>query len=285
MYKTGIIFFLFITNIVFSQDTISKATNTKLKWEVRLDLANRYLWRGQCWGGNYAVLQPTIKYKFNKKIAFGAWATTNFKSDYFYPDGSSYKGYQEIDFFLVYKMNDLFSIQLWDYYWPSVEKLEEIDNSFFNYGRRGVKTVDLNFLFDFTNVWLPFNATISTLVLGNDFRYDENNENPKQNFTTYFEIGYKFEDLFNKSKSNVFHNIDIEPAFGVVLNNQAEYYTAGDYDKISIVNLSLKFSKNIKFNKHYTVPLWANYVHNASEMNTEVFGRNFLVFGTSFKFE
>lgn len=231
------------------------------------------------------MVQPTIKYKFNKKVALGAWATTNFKSDYFYPDGSSYRGYQEIDLFLTYNVNKFFSIQVWDYYWPTVEKIEGIDNSYLNYGSNGVKTVDLNFSFDFSKVWIPFNATVSTLVAGNDFDYDENNENPRQNFTTYLELGYKFEDLFKKSKSNVFHKVDIESAFGVVLNNQAEYYTAGDYDKISIVNISLKFSKNIKINQHYTLPLWVNYVHNASEKNTAVFGRNFLVFGTSFKFE
>lgn len=285
MYKSVVILFLFITNIVFSQDTISNVVKDKFKCEMRLDLANRYLWRGQCWGGNYTAVQPTIKYKLNKKISLGTWATTNFKGDYFYPDGSSYKGYQEIDLFLTYNVNKFFSIQVWDYYWPSVEKIEGIDNNFFNYGSDGVKTVDLNFLFDFSKIWLPLNATVSTLLAGNDFRYDENDENPKQNYTTYFEIGYKLEDFLARSKLKLFRNIDFEPAVGVVLNNQAKYYTTGDYDKISFVNLSLKFSKNVSLSKNWTMPLWLNYVHNGSENNTEVFGKNFLVFGTSFKFE
>jgi hypothetical protein len=41
-------------------------------------------------------------------------------------------------------------------------------------------------VFDFSEYDFPLNATLSTLVAGNDFRYDQNGENPKQNLTTYF---------------------------------------------------------------------------------------------------
>ena len=125
--------------------------------------------RGQCWGGNYVAVQPSIEYAATSKLTLGFWATTNFKSDYFYPDGvSAYKGYQEIDFYLYYQLTDFLQFQLWDYYWPSVSKVEGVDNSYFNYGTNGSKTVDAILYFDFSEGYqYPFNATISTLVQGN----------------------------------------------------------------------------------------------------------------------
>jgi len=245
--------------------------------EINLDLASRYLWRGQSWGGDYVVVQPTVNYKLTRKWIAGFWATTNFKHDYFYPDGILGKGYQEIDFNLSYEINSFLTVQLWDYYWPSVERVEGIDNGFFNYGNDGVKTVDATLLFDFTDYKLPLSLTLSTLVAGNDYRYDDNGEHPKQNYTTYFEALYSFEEVYRK--------ITLEATAGAVLNNQAEYYTAGDYDKPSLVNLSLKTIREFQLTKRITMPLSLNYIHNAATKNTEVFGKNFLVAGITFNYE
>lgn len=249
----------------------------KGKLEINLDLASRYLWRGQCWGGNYAVVQPTLSYEFNDKITFECWATTNFKNDYFYPDGTPGKGYQEIDLNLSYAINSWLTFQIWDYYWPSVEKVEGVDNGFFNYGTDSAKTIDANLLLDFSDYKLPLSLTLSTLLAGNDYRYDSEGEHPKQNYTTYFEVLYTFDKLVEK--------INLEATAGAVLNNQAEYYTAGDYDKPSLVNLSLKAIREISLTKRLTMPLSLNYIHNAATKNTEFFGKDFWVAGITFNYQ
>lgn len=279
--------FIFLINydLYAQNEQQNDSIQLKNKWEISLDIMSRYLWRGQSWGGNYPVVQPTIKYSITNKISVGAWATTNFKKDYFYSDGNAFKGYQELDFFVSYKVNKYFTVQLWDYYWPSVEKVEGIDNRFFNYKNNSVKTVDLIVLFDFSDVWLPFNLTLSSLLVGNDFRYDSNGENPTQNFTTYAEIGYTFENILKKTTKKTFQNIDLQPALGVVFNNQAGYYTAGDYDKPSIVNLSLKVNREFKISKRFSLPVFVNYVYNGAQKNTEIFGRNFVVLGATFCYE
>ncbi len=80
----------------------SVAQDEEKRLSLNLDIINRYLWRGQCWGGDYVAIQPTIEYRLTPKFTLGFWATTNFKNDYFYPDGVTYyKGYQEIDFYLT----------------------------------------------------------------------------------------------------------------------------------------------------------------------------------------
>lgn len=291
MIKLKLVFLLLLclSTSAFSQetkagtDTINVEKERKFKFSV--DLVNRYLWRGQCWGGNYAAVQPSIDYRVTPKLTLGFWGTTNFKSDYFYPDGiSQNKGYQEIDFYVYYKLTDFLEVQLWDYYWPSVSKVEGINNGYFNYGKNGTKSVDAMLCFDFSKGYrYPFNATLSTLVAGNDFRYDSNGENPKQNFTTYFEVGYTF-TIFENHKSIWIQDIDIDPMVGVIFNNKAQYYTYADYDKVSFIDLGLTVSKQFELGYGVKMPFMLTYTHNASSKNTEFFGKNFLVTTLTFAY-
>ena len=289
--KFKLLFFhiVFISVSMFSQENKPKTDTLSVEKEKKLslnvDIVSRYLWRGQCWGGDYVAVQPTIEYKVTTKLTLGFWGTTNFKSDYFYPDSViSYKGYQETDFYATYQLKDFLQFQVWDYYWPSVSKVEGVDNRFFNYGKDGVKTVDAILYFDFSEGYkYPFNATISMLVAGNDFRYDNNGENAKQNFTTYLELGYKF-TFFEKLSIKSLQNIEISPVIGAVLNNKAGYYNYGDYNKVSFINVGIKATKEIDLGKGITMPLSLNYVHNGAKQNTETFGKNFLVAGISFSY-
>ncbi|WP_396157124.1 hypothetical protein [Flavobacterium sp.] len=268
--------------MIFSQDTQPKTDTISVEKEKKLtlkvDFVSRYLWRGQCWGGDYFAIQPTIEYAITPKLTFGFWGTTNFKEDYFYPDGVSfYKGYQEIDFYISYQINDFLNFQIWDYYWPSVSTVDGVNNGYFYYGKDGVKTVDAILYFDFSEGYkYPFNATISTLVAGNDYRYDSNGDNPKQNFTTYVELGYTF-SFFDKSSLKVLRNIELSQIVGAVLNNKAAYYNYADYDQISFCNIGIKITKEIDLGKGIAMPFSLNYIHNAATKNTELFGKNFLI--------
>ncbi len=258
---------------IIKKDTISLSKEHKLTFT--LDLLNRYIWRGQSWGGNYAVIQPTIEYSPSEKWTVGVWGTTNFKKEYYYPDNeTSYKGYQEIDLYFSKKITPFLRIELWDYYWPSVTKVDGVSNQLFNFSSNSVNTVDTDFKFDFNHFKIPVEATLSTFLAGNDFRYDKNGQNPKQNFTTYLELIYKYE---------TFYDVELKPCIGAVFNNQAQYYKTGDYSKISFVNISLKALKKITFNNSFEMPITLNFIHNAATKNTEVFGKNFILFGISFK--
>jgi hypothetical protein len=274
------------TSLFFAQEnSVRPDSIPNKKIEFNLDVVSRYLWRGQCWGGDYAAIQPSLVYSITPKISLGIWATSNLKKDYYYPDGeTSYKGYQEIDFYATYQMADFLQLQLWDYYWPSVRKVVGVNNDFFNYGRDGVKTVDAILYFDFSEGYkYPFNATISTLVAGNDYRYDNNGENPKQNFTTYLEVGYSI-TLFKSTSNRLFKNIELAPVIGTVLNNRAGYYSYADYDNVSFINMGIKGTKEITLGQRFTMPLSINYIHNGSKSNTNVFGKNFLVATISFNY-
>ncbi len=283
------IFTFFYTSLFFSQSTTTStetlASESIKKWSVSVDVFTRYLWRGQCWGGDYAVVQPTLEYAITPKLTVGIWGTSNGKFDYYYPDGeTSYKGYQELDLYVKYQINDFMQVQVWDYYWPTVQKISDINNQFFNYGSDGVKTVDAMLCFDFSEGYkYPFNATISTLIAGNDYRYDVNGDHAKQNFTTYLELGYTF-TFFETSPNIILNNLELSPVIGAVLNNKAQYYTSGDYDKVTFVNMGIKVSKEIDLGNGVAMPISLSYIHNGAQQNTETFGRNFLVGGISFSY-
>lgn len=283
-----IIILLFFFNC-FSQDN-NPVTDTiflekEKKWDASLDIVSRYIWRGQSYGGNSIALQPAINYTITNKLTFGFWATTNFRKDYYFVDGSAINGYQEIDFSLTYEINKFLKIQVSDYYWPTVEKVEGVSNNYFNYKNNGVQSVDANLLFDFSDIWKPVKITISTLLAGNDFKYDSYEKKPKQNFTTYVEAGYSFENVFEKVSKKTFQNINLEPVIGAVLNNQAQYYAAGDYNKPSFINLGIKATRELELNDHFSMPIYFNYTHNASIENTEQFGRNFLILGIKLNYQ
>src|SRR6478609_1409256 len=126
--KPKLLFLLLcFSSLSFSQEKDTLTVEKEKKLELKLHVVSRYVWRGQCWGADYVAVQPTIEYAVTPKLSFVLWATTNFKSDYFYPDSSFYKGYQEVDFYVTYQFNDFLQLQLWDYYWPSVSKVAGVD--------------------------------------------------------------------------------------------------------------------------------------------------------------
>ena len=281
MKKSFLIFaFALTSSLTFAQEAVKNTTaaddeSVKGTWDVNLDLASRYIWRGQSWGGNYPVAQLYGAYNLSNKWSLGLWTTHNFKKEYYDENGTT-KGYQELDFILNYAVNDFLTISLQDYYWPSTDRQEGVSNNFFNYGNDSSQTIDLMFMFNFTERGLPLWFTSSTFIAGNDFKYkDEFDEKGKQNYTTYMELGYDINAPFG---------VSLVPFFGLVLNNKARYYNYADYDKPSFVNLGCKVSKEFKLSESVVMPVWLNYTYNAADAmeNLHPLGHQFLVAGVTF---
>jgi hypothetical protein len=281
MKKSFLIFaFALTSSLTFAQEAVkgimaADDESVKGTWDINLDLASRYIWRGQSWGGNYPVAQLYGAYNLSNKWSLGLWTTHNFKKEYYDENGTT-KGYQELDFILNYAVNDFLTISLQDYYWPSTDRQEGVSNNFFNYGNDSSQTIDLMFMFNFTERGLPLWFTSSTFIAGNDFKYkDEFDEKGKQNYTTYMELGYDINAPFG---------VSLAPFFGLVLNNKAEYYNYADYDKPSFVNLGCKVSKEFKLSESVVMPVWLNYTYNAADAmeNLQPLGHQFLVAGVTF---
>jgi len=229
------------------------------------------------------VIQPSFNYAITKKLSIGIWATTNFHKEYYENDGNTQKGYHEFDIGLSYSLNEFLTIQLWDYYWPALQQTEDVDPNYFNYGPDGVKTVDASIVFDFSDGYrLAFDGTVSTIIGGNDYRYDGDGTTPTRNYTTYVEAGYHFPDIFAIFSTKFLEKIDFHPVIGAVINNEAEYYTYADYNRPSFVNLALNLTREFQIGDSITMPITLIYTHNAATTNTELYGKDFLTAGISF---
>lgn len=268
-------------------DSIADKTNTKskvslteaisknkdsIKAEQKIffgaDFTNRYIWRGQSYGGHFFAIQPFIDYYISDKLMIEVWATTNFKEDVYLHNQYGLKGYKELELYVDYTINNYLTLSLHDYYSPIKGHEEEVyNNNYFYYGESSAKLIDLNINFDFAEKGVPVSGILSTFVAGNDYRYDVNVENPKQNFTTYLELTYTFADFFE--------NFELMPTAGVVFNNAAEAYVNADYDKPSLINLRLDAIKTFKLSNNFNIPVTLSYIHNAATKNVDFSGRNF----------
>lgn len=271
-------------NTIKAQTTTDSTAVEPVKgtWNLNLDLASRYIWRGQSWGGNYPVAQFYGTYNITNKLSVGLWASQNFKKEPFELNdfGLEYRGYQEIDFVANYQVNNYLTASLQWYYWPTTQKVEGVSNKLFDFGNTSVNTLDFMLMFNFTDKGLPLWLTWSTFLAGNDFRYkNEDDIKGTQNFTSYVEAGYTF-DLPAK--------LSLSPVVGAVLNNKSGYYTYANTDKVAFVNLGAKLSREFKLSEKLAMPIWVSFTHNASDKefsvpaNTKDIKAHYVVFGTTF---
>lgn len=280
MKKLSVIVAMLLTGTVFAQTQATDSTKAVVEpikgtWDLNLDLASRYIWRGQSWGGNYPVAQIYGTYNVTDRFSVGFWGTHNFKKEYFDENGTT-KGYRELDLVVNYTVSDFLTVSLQQYYWPSTDRQEGTSNKFFDWGNNSSNTLDFMLMFDFSEHGLPLWFTSSTFLAGNDFKYkDEFDEKGKQNYTTYMEVGYNYEAPFG---------INIAPVVGVVWNNKAKYYISGDYDKPSFVNLGCKLSKEVKLSESIVMPIWLSYTYNATDAreNLGFLDHQYLVAGVTF---
>ncbi|AWI25938.1 TorF family putative porin [Flavobacterium pallidum] len=286
MHKKYYLLLMVITGLaVFGQtDTAKDSLKTDGKrWEAKVDLKSRYIWRGQAYGGNTPAIQPSFSYCVTENLSIGMWATHNFRCEDGHADGSS-DGYREFNFGLDYQLADFLSLGIWQYYWPSLDDDPDADTRFFHYGPASVTTIDAGLTFDFSeNYRYAFQAAINTFISGNDFRYGDKGESTR-NFTTYAEIGYVFKDVFNSISAKTFRGISLTPVTGAVLNNRAGYYEAADYNKVSFINLSVAAEREFDLGYGIAMPVCINYTHNGGTANTALEGRDFLTATLSFKY-
>jgi len=261
----------------------STVTDTiKGTWDLNLDLASRYIWRGQSWGGNYPVVQAYGTYNVSEKFSLGFWATHNFRKQSLEENdfGTEYRGYKEIDLIANYGITNYLTASLQWYYWPTTERVEGVSNKLFDFGNSSVNTLDMMLMFDFTERKLPLWFTWSTLIAGNDYRYrDDEDEKGTRNFTSYAEVGYNFDLPLD---------ITLSPVVGAVFNNKAGYYSYGEKDKVSFVNLGAKVSRDFKISEKIIMPLWFTFTHNGASRefavpeSTVSLRSNYFVFGATF---
>ena len=234
---------------VISQECFLQKNNWGIKLEeskfnIGLDMQSKYVWRGMemMTEESSPVLFPSISYGYEGVYAYvmGGYAINGL--------------YNEVDLGISYSYKWL-TVALNDYYYPTT-------------------TIAADNYFDFrkntTGHWLegtiaiaPTNFPIN-ILLSNFFYGADKNQEGKQAYSTYVELGAHYDFLADNSLSL---------AVGAALNKSC--YT--DYAQgFSVCNIELKYTHTIHFAKEWTLPLNVSYIINP------IREKAFVNFSTSF---
>lgn len=216
-----------------------------------VNVMSRYVWRGLNPGGSAISIQPSLELNVGK-FALGTWGA-------FSTDNSI--TVQETDLYLTYNLNDAFSVTVTDYFLP--DELAAEDNYFeFQQDSTG-HVVELAGSFNGTDK-IPFTFLAAVNVWGADAKTADN----KNQFSTYFELGYKA----------TLNNVDYRVFIGGTAtspnkdNGETGYYAGS----AGITNFGVTAVKKLEITDKFTLPLTTSFIINPK---TE---KVFLVVGLTF---
>lgn len=232
--------------------------------QIGADLMNRYVWRGVSLGGNSPSIQPWIKYNMisgesKHELAIGTWAAYTF----------SETSNQEVDLYLTYTFNKVFSVTITDYFFPGLYSSES-RNRFFNYDKDSTAHVfESTFSFNGTEN-IPFTLLFAMNIYGNDARKINSDGSTGDIFMSkYVELGYK------KNIKGVDFNAFIGATIDKPNKDRGELGFYGN-ETSGIINLGVKAAKTLKISETFEIPVQASLITNPEREAI------YLVFGMSF---
>ncbi len=221
---------------VFAQEEAAK--EPKVTVSAGADLVSAYVWRGI--NVTSASFQPGITMNAGG-FSLGVWGSTDFQH-----------GVNEFDWIASYTVSGL-TFGLTDYCGPFSRAEGE---KFPNYGNYDNHILEFNAGFDFAEVCNKFALKVAANV---NLVNDKDAEDDEQ-FSTYIELGYPVKA----------GPVDVDFALG--LTPFEGMYS----DKLNVVNLSVKASKELQFTPSFSLPVYAQGVLNPyTEQATLVFGVTF----------
>ena len=225
------VFLILIISVPLALFSVGAQEDSGEKLNISVDVASGFVWRGQALNMS-PVVQPCITFT-QGKFTVGTWASTPFTPGEF----------QEFDFFASYQILPSLSIGIMDYY-GFVDGFWGMPR-YFDY--KNAHSLDLQLIYSGSDRF-PLNAMLSTIIYGNDWKLDKNG-NTKNNFSTYFELGYG-----NTTKGG----FDWEVFAGFVP-------MASDYYEIpgaNFVNIGFGVAKNFEITPTYSLPLSIKFSMN-----------------------
>lgn len=266
-------------SVAFAQEApvnalVAEPETRESKFTAGVDIVYPYLWRGIRYYGDKVAFQPYLSYAVTDKLSVGVWATTNFSN--------AADAYNEFDWNISYQLSPVLSVTLIDYYWPATRKNADWERSrYFDYSEGSAQTLDFSVLLNFTEKGVPIDFQWSTIVGGNDYKYDENDERTRA-FSSYAEIGYTYS--FEK------RGIDVRPFVGAAVINGGYYgVDASGKAGFTFTNVGVNVAKEFKIADTFSLPVFIRYTNNdygvqefdASDNRTKTV-RNFFSTGVTF---
>jgi hypothetical protein len=232
------------------------------EFSVGADVVSSYIWRGVYQGGG-ASIQPSVGFSAGG-FSLNAWGNSNFSG-----------GNKEVDFTLGYELSGV-SLSITDYWWAG-----EGSFNYFNYGKDETAHVfEATVGYTLPVETFPLSLAWSTVFAGGDGV----NKDGKRAYSSYLELSYPF----------TVKDIALSASIGIVPWGTSLYGasdvtdTDGDgveeetglpnypANGLSIVNINLKASKEIKFTDSFSLPVFGQIITNPRSEDI------FFVLGVSF---
>jgi hypothetical protein len=213
------------------------------EFSVGADVVSSYVWRGAIGAG--ASVQPAATLSVGG-FSIGAWGSVDLAS----------AGTKEVDFTVGYEVSGV-SLAVTDYWWNGEDTYKYFDYSTHN---------DLGHIFEATIGYtlpvekFPLSLTWNTFFTGFDYYTAKDDGSAGRSYSTYIEAAYPF----------AIKAVNLEAALG--FTPWEGYYAP----KASVVNLSLKATKEIKITDSFSLPVFGQVITNPRSEDI------FFVFGVSF---
>lgn len=209
---------VFLTGVLIIASGFTGYSQTKEErpTNVNIDFASSYIWRGLKLGSGPAV-QPLLEWR-KGIFTVGAWGSFDFR------------GYEEVDLYIVFSLSSGFSLGLTDYYSPELR--------YFDYSREsGSHAIEMNLLYEGEKLKLSanyiFNQAGGIGSYGNDL---------------YFEAGYSFSSfLLFAGAGNGWLTADTD-----------------DDPKFELCNIGLEATSTIKITETFSLPITGRLIFNPS---------------------
>jgi hypothetical protein len=221
------------------------------EFSVGADLVSSYVWRGIYQGGG-ASIQPSVGFSAGG-FSLNAWGNSNLTG-----------GNKEVDFTAGYEISGV-SLSITDYWWAGEDAF-----NYFKYGKNETAHVfEATVGYTLPMEKFPLSLTWSTVFAGADGL----NKDGDRAYSSYLELSYPF----------TVNNIALSASVGIVpwgtsfygaevTTGLAHYPTNG----LSIVNINLKASKEIKITDSFSLPVFGQVITNPRSEDI------FFVMGISF---
>ena len=232
-------FALFCMTGIHAQESDTFGKNNwggKLKasnFHIGLDVQTKYMWRGMEMMPEESapVLFPCVNYQWNGLYAYamGGYAVNG--------------KYAEVDLGISYTYKG-FTFALNDYYYPTNNGK---DDEYIGGDHNGHW---LEACVTYAPENIPIWVTASSFFCGDDDKYEEEDSEMKQAYSTYIEIGTYYDFLDNNR---------VAIAMGVTPGKSCYNGYSKDF---SVCNLDLKYTYSLKFKSGWSLPLSAEYIYN-----------------------
>lgn len=234
---TSISLILISLLVIFSSNIFAQDESEESPLTVSATFVSNYAWRGALASASPNI-QPFVSYTVGG-LYVGALGSTDFAGEY-----------KEMDLFVGYSFGG-FSATIYDYYWST--------KKYFDYKNETTGHIyELELIFE--PEAFPITLYGATMLYGEDKKYfwdaTETDLN-KNNYSTYFEIGYTFDVKGN----SLYPFIGITPFTGFYGEN------------FNVINSGLTFSRDIQITEKFCLPVSASTIINPQTQNY------FFVFG------